>query len=190
MTEPVQKFCDGPGCARELPPSGGSTPRRWCSDACRKRAARAVQVEADLAVGGTGHVAESVNALVAGLGVEEGSLSATLGALARAVAVQVDQGQPGAVSQLRQVLEALDEAAKLSQRGDEWFSPFDIWCGLSSHGVRRKSEMGRALVAWMREHNMSMGKLGPFDRPWACPSCGFQADREGRRRDHLRGSDS
>jgi len=93
----------------------------------------------------------------------------------------VDQGQPGAVSQLRQVLEALDQAAVLSQRDVERFSVFDIWCGLTEHGVRRRSEVGWALTEWMEARGMSMAKLGPFARPWACPSCGHQADRPGRR---------
>jgi len=178
------KTCDGPGCGRLLPLSRpGGRPRRWCSDTCRMRAARAVDVAAQLDAGALGHVGESVDALVDSLAPPSGSLSASLGSLARSTARLVDQGQPAAVAQLRLTLSALDEAARITERdsGTEWFSPFDIWCGLTEHGVRRNSEVGRAMVAWMRAHNMSLDKLGPFDRPWACPGCGFQADRPGRR---------
>jgi hypothetical protein len=147
------------------------------------RATRAVAVEAELAAGNTGNVAASVDALVDSIGAGEGSLPATLGELARATARQVDLGQPGAVSQMRQVLEALDEAARLTQRSGEMFSLFDIWCALTPRGVRRRSDVGRALHAWMESRGMGLGKLGPWDRPWACPECGFRADREvGRRR--------
>jgi hypothetical protein len=142
------------------------------------RATRAVAVKAELAAGATGHVGESVDALVDAIGAVEGSLPATLGELARATARQVDLGQPGAVSQMRQVLEALDEAARLTQRSGAMFDCFDIWCGLTTHGIRRGSEVGRALEVWMREHGMSEAKLGPFDRPWACPACGFRAVRD------------
>jgi hypothetical protein len=146
------------------------------------RATRAVAVKAELAAGNTGNVASSVDALVDSIGAVEGSLPATLGELARATARQVDQGQPGAVSQMRQVLEALDEAARLTQRSGEMFDVFDIWCALTSHGVRRGSEVGRALHVWMESNGMGLDKLGPFDRPWACPGCGFQVDRDVVRR--------
>jgi hypothetical protein len=147
------------------------------------RAQRAVVVEAELAAGNTGNVAVAVDALVDAISPPEGSLSATLGELARVTARQVDQGQPGAVSQMRQVLEALDEAARLTQGSGAMFDLFDIWCALTPHGVRRGSEVGRALHAWMESNGMGLDKLGPFDRPWACPECGFQADRDvGRRR--------
>lgn len=146
-------------------------------------------LDAELSAGGTGHVSESVDALVDGLGAAEGSLAASLAALARATARQVDQGQPGAVSQLRHVLAALDQAAQLTHRSEALYSPFDVWCALTPRGVRRKSEVGLALVAWMESHHMSMGKLGPFDRPWACPSCGFQADRDSRRQSRSQNGD-
>jgi hypothetical protein len=171
-------------------PSAGPTPRKWCSDVCRKRAARQAAVHAELDTGVTGHVAESVDALVESLASAPGTLAASLGSLARSTARLVDQGQPQAVAQLRLTLEALSEAARISEReaGEEWFNAFDIYFALTPQGVRRDSEVGWALERFATDPARGLGqrplkglerKFMPFDRPWACPACGFQADRRG-----------
>jgi hypothetical protein len=192
-SETDEMRCAGPGCGRWLEPSTGPTPRKWCSDVCRKRAARAAAVRADLDAGAKGHVGESVDALVESLDAASGTLADSLGSLARSTARLVDQGQPQAVAQLRLTLEALDEAARITERasGEAWFDCFDIWCGLTQQGIRRGSEVGRALEAWMREHGMSESKLMPFDRPWACTACGHREDRpRGRRSPWVAGNGS
>lgn len=143
------------------------------------RATRSAKVQAAIDHE-SGNVTNAVVELTSSMDAPAGSLAHTLGALAVVQAHQADAGQPTAATALRLTLTAIDEAARLTERsaGEEWFTPFDIWCGLTEHGFRRKSEVGRALMAFMEAHNMSLDKLGPFDRPWACPKCGFQADRD------------
>jgi hypothetical protein len=59
------------GCGSPLEPSRGPTPRRWCSDACRKKAERAELLELSAVEGGGTH-AESFERTVSALemGVE------------------------------------------------------------------------------------------------------------------------
>jgi hypothetical protein len=188
VAESDENRCAGPGCHRWLAPSTGPTPRKWCSDVCRKRAARAAAVTTQLDAGATGHVGESVDALVESLDPAVGTLAASLASLARSTARLVDQGQPQAVAQLRLTLEALDEAARITERdsGTEWFNAFDIYFALTPQGLRRNSDVGRAVERFAMDPTRSGRplrgldrKFMPFDRPWACPACGFQPDREG-----------
>jgi hypothetical protein len=129
----------------------------------------------------TGHVAESVDALVSALEAPPGTLADSLGSLACSTARLVDLGQPQAVAQLRLTLEALDEAARITERdsGEEWFTCFDIWCALTGNGLRRESEVGRAMARWLAQHPaMSQERpFMPWDRPWACPKCGHRGGR-------------
>lgn len=91
------EWCDTP-----LPPSSDRRGRRFCSDACRKRAARA---GAESVTPIEGPVTVAVRSVLAE--VDVGALDAARGEMAIALAKLVDGGSVPAARELRGVLDDL-----------------------------------------------------------------------------------
>jgi hypothetical protein len=89
-------------CQKPLEPSRGGKPRKWCSDACRMRAARAVPVMPELPAGDVG-VVDAVKRLVADVDPDDEAETAQA-ALAIETARMVSLGVVSAVRELRQLL--------------------------------------------------------------------------------------
>src|SRR5690242_11713038 len=93
------------GCGAELPSSQGPTPRKWCSEVCRKRRERKNAIERTLeAAEGVGGVEGAVRALIDGQDIEAGSYAAALAELAIAQARMTDAGNTHSSVALRVTL--------------------------------------------------------------------------------------
>jgi hypothetical protein len=141
------------GCGAELPTSQGPTPRKWCSDACRKRTERQERIDGALAaVGGVGGVEGAVRALVGAQKIEPGSYAAALAELAIAQAKMTDAGNTHSSVALRVTLANLDEGLGLSPPSDgQWFDLFDVIFSIKKEGIEPGSAIGRALLAAGRD---------------------------------------
>src|SRR5262245_1760999 len=122
------------GCGEVLEPSRGPTPRRWCSEACRKRVSRARVVEGALE-DRTRSTERAVRALVDDLELEPGSYPATLAELAIAQARMTDGNNTHASVALRNTLQTLDEVLGLVQQSEEDFSLVEIKMSMTREGI-------------------------------------------------------
>lgn len=137
------------GCGTEVAASTGPRPRRWCSDACRKKTERARERDR-AASASAGGVARAVRALVDGRGLEPGSYPAAIGELAVSQAAMADNGNANAAGMLRQTLADLDDTLGLvppSEGDSRWFSILDVRWALTREGVDPQSAIGKALLA-------------------------------------------
>jgi hypothetical protein len=146
--------------------SRGATPRKWCSEACRKRAERKRAVDAALEpVGGTtGTVESAVRGLIDVLDIDANSYAAALAELVIAQGRMVDGGNTHASVALRVTLEALDAVMGLRPPDGDWFSLAEISMCITKEGVDPDSSVGRALTA------AGLGELITFRPPPAFPS--------------------
>lgn len=143
--------CAREGCESEIPPSRGPRARKWCSDACRKRAEREnVRIESFTAAASApaGEVTVAVSALLDTEEAREHAYPNALAELAVAQARMVDGGNTHASVALRNTLEAL--ADELALRAESGLPTFDVWevvHAITREGVNPDTDLGRAILA-------------------------------------------
>jgi hypothetical protein len=138
------------GCGAEVELSRGPTPRKWCSEACRKRTERARVVEGVLAaVGGTtGDVEGAVRTLMDDQQLEDNLYAAALAELAIAQARMADAGNTHASVALRVTLESLDATLGVTPpAAGQWYTLLDVRLAIRREGIDPRSAIGRALIA-------------------------------------------